>query len=371
MTMHSVTLKNLGYLLCLLPPVLVVAGVAVGVPWLSVVFFFGVLPIVRYLIGDDASAGAKTPTKWLEAYFATIPRLYFLAWAALLPWSIWVLVKMPMSGWQHVGFAFSLWIVCSLNTAVAHELIHSAGRFDRMMGGLLDATVGYFHFAEEHLSHHAKTGHYHGGDAARPGTSIYRYALHRYLNSLQVAWRYEVGRLRRQHLAWYRNRLLRKAPVPMLIGFAFYWSAGLLGLGIYAALIVGTAFSVQAITYLQHWGLSELETPEQADFGFSWEDCCWMQACVTLNHAYHGQHHLAVRKPYFLLAPNSQALTLPASYPVMFVVALFPAAFDTTMRRYLDRWRSTYAAREEQRQRDKCGGVAVLLRAAKDPALNR
>lgn len=365
MTMTSAPLKNAGYLLCLLPQALLVVGVYTEFPWLSVLFFFALLPLLRYVVGNDASPPQQTPSPALTAYLHSIPRCYFATWLVVLSWSIWTLATVPMTALQYIGFTLSLWIVCSLNTAVAHELVHAASRFDRVMGGLLDASVGYFHFAEEHWSHHMRTGHFHGGDSARQGTSLYAYAGRRYMQSLRTAWEFEVARLKRGGLTWRSNRLLYKAMVPLAIASGFYLSAGVIGLGVYVFLIIGSAFTVQAITYLQHWGLSELETPELADYGFSWEDGCWMQACVTLNHAYHGQHHLNLKKSYYQLGLAKDGLPLPASYPVMFIVALYPSLFTKVMRERLTAWTEDFGQREELWHNTDCIGAARMARALK------
>ena len=340
MTTRSATFKHTGYLLCLLPQGLLVLGTWLQFPWLSVLFFFVALPLLRIVIGNDFSPPVLAGSRWLLFYLNSIPRLYCLAWALVMPWVIWTLATQSMTFSACLGFGLSLWIVCSLNTAVAHELLHAPGSVDKLLGGWLDASIGYVHFAEEHLSHHARTGYYRGGDAAMPGVSLYRYAIRRYGNSLVTAWEVETSRLRRMGLPWHANRLLRKLPLPMGIGLAFYGFAGSTGFIMYLFQILGSALTIQAITYLQHWGLSQRDTPEQADYGFAWEDGCWMQACVTLNHAYHGRHHLHPRKRYYQLAWSNDRLALPGSYPVMFIVALFPAFFTRVMRERLAAWRA-------------------------------
>jgi alkane 1-monooxygenase len=291
--------------------------------------------------------------------------LYCLIWAIVLPWTIWKLATSSLSAWEYAGLGVSFWIVVSLNTAIAHELIHAGRPIDRALGVMLDATVGYFHFPEEHLSHHERTGHYVGGDAAKPGTSIYRFALTRYWRTFGDAWAFERSRLQRLGKSWYANRLLGRGMVPFAIGAVFYHFAGWTGLVFYCAQVVGAAFSVQAITYLQHWGLSQLKTPEVEDYGFSWEDGCWMQACVTLNHAYHGQHHLNLRQPYYKLSLPKDALCLPASYPVMFLMALYPPVFTKVMTARLERWRANVEAREEMMHDNDCIGAARLARQLK------
>jgi alkane 1-monooxygenase len=362
MVTSSTTIKNAGYLLVLLPQLLYVIGTYGGVPWLPLAFFFLLLPVLRYLVGNDDSAPNVNPSSALVSYLRFVPRLYVAVWAFVLPWTIYYLGAHNLSGWEYAGLGLSLWIVTSLNTAVAHEMVHSGGRFDRSLGMLLDASVGYFHFAEEHLSHHARTGHYHDGDSARQGVSLYSYALERYIRSQAWAWEFEASRLKRKNLPFWSSRPLKRALVPLAIATAFYAVAGWQGLLFYAAQVVGAAFSVQAITYLQHWGLSQKETPDLADFGFSWEDGCWMQACVTLNHAYHGQHHLSLRMPYYKLSMQPGALTLPASYPVMFLLALVPPLFTKVMKERLRVWLDNVDEREAMAGQMSCIGAARVAR---------
>lgn len=366
MGVRSTSIKNAGYLLVMLPQMLFVLGVAIGFPWLSVLFFFLILPLLRYVVGNDlAPPNPAKVSPWLRAYFKTLPWLYCLSWAFVLPWSAWVLGNVSMSVPAYIGFALSLWTVFALTTAVSHELAHTADSpLDRRLGRLLNASVGYFHFSEEHFSHHERTGHHHGGDVAKPGESIYSYSWKRYLGSFHCAFEFEHARLKRHGLSKLAHRPIRRAIVPVLVAVMFYQLAGWLGLGIYLLEVAATAFAVQGITYLQHWGLSERHTPELADFGFAWEDGCWMQACVTLNNAYHGQHHLYVRKPYQQLSMTKGALVLPASYPVMFLAALYPPFFTRIMQCRLKLWLENKEEREALMHRTDCIGATLFARRA-------
>lgn len=353
-------IKNAGYLLCLLPQITLYLGGILNVPSLSLIFFFIVLPVMRYAVGNDQSPPNTSPSGWLALYLRYIPRVYVALWLGLLAWIVWFLSNTAMSSKGYVLFALSFWIVSSLNTAIAHELIHSNNELDRFLGRMLDATVGYLHFSEEHGLHHQRTGHYVGGDVAAPGTSVYSYAVKRYFRTLRAAWDFETARLRRLRARFHANRLIWAVVVPCCMAAIFYWFAGWVGLTIYLFQIVGAAFSVQAITYLQHWGLSEKETPELADFGFSWEDDCWLQACVTLNHAFHGRHHLRPSHRYFELCSTERSLTLPSGYPMMFIVALFPSVFSRLMQRRLDSWRDRYEKRQFELHGDDCIGLSRI-----------
>jgi alkane 1-monooxygenase len=372
--MKSTAIKNAGYMLVFLPQLAFVVGTSLGLPWLSVALFFVVLPVVRKFVGNDLSPPNKRPSGLLRIYLQAIPRLYFVAWTLVLPWVIWIVATKPMSTPECAGFTLALWIVCSLNAAIAHELIHVRSRFDCVLGQLLYASIGYFHFPEEHMSHHARTGHYYDSDAAVPGTSVYAYAAKRFIRTFHLAWAYEAERLKDMRWGWLASRLLYRSIIPLAIASAFYVYAGKLGLAIYLFQIIGAAFTVQVITYLQHWGLTQRETPALADYGFSWEDGCWMQACITLNHAFHGQHHLSMARSYYELSLAKGGLHLPASYPVMFVIALFPGLFSILMKSRLADWMENYERRETLAHESDCiGGVRIaqaLLKGRDAKVLN-
>ena len=360
--MKTSSFKSAGYLLSLIPQILLVCGVYSGHPWLSFVFFFFLLPVVRRFTGNDRSEQLTNPSRLVTAYLCGIPRLYCALWVMVLPWTIWVLATKSMDFSEYLGFTLSFWIVVSLNIAIAHELIHSHTGFDRSLGRLLVSSVGYFHFPEEHATHHARNGHFHGGDSSPPETSIYAFALKRYRLSQQVAWEAEHKRLKRSGKNWLSNRLIRSSLIPLAVAGTYFHFAGATGLAIYLFQIFGAAFTLQAITFLQHWGLSEMETPELADYGFTWEDGCWMQACVTLNHAYHAQHHLNSTLAYYELTPLRNGLQLPASYPVMFLVALAPPLLRKSMHRALSEWRERYYRHEVEEHGSDCIGVSRVAR---------
>jgi alkane 1-monooxygenase len=118
---------------------------------------------------------------------------------------------------------------------------------------------------------------------------------------------------------------------------------------------------MQAITYIQHWGLSDRLSPDLAEVGYSWEDRCVMQAWVTLNHAYHGHHHRRPSLPFFRLGGLDASPRLPASYPVMLLVALVPPVFKRVMRRQLDEWCDAKGTPILVRRRS-CGDARELFR---------
>jgi hypothetical protein len=76
--MKNLAIKNAGYLLVFCPQILLVVSANARLTWIPLVFFFILLPIMRYLIGDDFSQSNKSPSKLLLMYLNAIPRLYGL-----------------------------------------------------------------------------------------------------------------------------------------------------------------------------------------------------------------------------------------------------------------------------------------------------
>lgn len=352
-------LKAVGYLASMVPMLLVVVGFYSGAHWLAPFFFFVALPLLRMAIGNDrdtAIGSHASSAGWLR-YLRWVPRCYTLAWLGLLGWSIDVLGTFDLSLLNLFGFAVSMWIVYSLNLAVAHELVHSHHGIDRWFARILSATSGYWHLADEHKSHHATNGSAQLVDAAPMHMDIYRYALRRYVATLRCAWDWELASQMRQRRAPYTNRVIWWALVAIGVGVLHVFSDGLAGAAFFFAMTLGAAFTVQGITFLQHWGLAQSETPESSSYGYAWEERCAMQACVTLNHAFHPQHHLKPGARYYELRSVAGAPQLPASYPVMFFVMLVPGFFRRIMTQQRAVWlfeRAASAAGTEPQDSQSC-----------------
>lgn len=259
------------------------------------------------------------------------------------------------------GFMLGLWTVMSLNLPVVHEMLHSRDRSDRIAARVVAGSIGYFQMLEEHKSHHATNGVV-DGDSAEVGESLYVYAAKRYINSFAVAWEWEKLRQARRNRSCINNRIVFTTLVTLAVMVGFGLAAGWIGIIVYLILIIATSFSFQAITYIQHWGLTHKAAAELVDVGYSWDDRCWLQACVTLNVAYHGHHHKRPGLPYYQLSALPRAPRLPASYPVMFLMALVPPVFNKIMTNRLQAWLVDHDIDSSSRARS-CMRVDELLRA--------
>ena len=358
----SVSLRAAGHLLALSPMVLLVAGVIFGAPWFVFAFFFGVLPMVRMLLPDDLAEPAEIGriSRMQFIFLKSIPLAHALMWALVLPWAMFVVSQLQPA--QLACFALSFWVVTSLNLTIAHELLHRPVGWQRIAARLLAGSIGYFQMLEEHRSHHVNVGGRDNGDSPEVGESIFTYARKRYVRSFQRAQEWErLDQVRRGRARW-NNRIAWTALMTIAVMVCFGLVAGWRGVVFYGFVIAGTAFTMQAITYIQHWGLTDRLSPGLGAVGYSWEDRCVMQAWVTLNHAYHGHHHVHPSLPYFRLGGFANSPRLPASYPVMLLMAMIPPLFRRTMGRRLDAWLAAEGSQQPQ-PRQPCANLGEFFRS--------
>ena len=358
--MNAQVIKLYGYWLSLLPMTLFVIGVLIGMPWLVAVFFFAIMPIVRLFVMDDPAEAADTEliSATQFEFLKAIPWVQVAVWSMVLPWSMFVLSD--TSAFELPGFMLGLWTVMSLNLPVVHEMLHSRDRSDRIAARFFAGSIGYFQMLEEHKSHHTTTGVV-DGDSAAVGESLYEYAIKRYFRSFAVAWEWEKLKQARRDRSCINNRIVVTALFTVAVLSGFWVTSGWKGVAVYVVLMIGTSFSFQAITYIQHWGLTQNTAPALSNVGYSWDDRCWLQACVTLNVAYHGHHHKRPGLPYFQLSAFGRAPRLPASYPVMFLLALVPPVFNKIMIKRLQSWLADHDVGSSPRTRS-CMSVDELLR---------
>lgn len=308
-------LKAAAYLLAWLVPILIPLGHAVNVPGLAVVVFFGVFPVLGWLIGQDATAHAapRQIGNGERLYYRAVPLIYVPIVYGCLAYGASVVIEEPMSGGARAAMVLSLYVVAACATAIAHELMHHRSVIDRGAARLLWGLSGYGWYQSEHWIHHAHAGDVHTGSTPCVGESVYHFAWRNTLQGMRNAREWESrAPARRRYVA--ENAALTGVLLAGMV-WMFGWQGGLL----YAGLCVFCVFVVQAITYIQHYGL-ESKTKRARGAQIAWRDNCFIGNAVALNINHHSHHHDAPSVPYYELVTDRDAPRLPASYALMFLV---------------------------------------------------
>lgn len=206
---------------------------------------------------------------------------------------------------------------CCSGIAVAHELIHRRRRFPRLLGRALLCTVGYVHFAVEHIrGHHRFIGTAADSATARLGESYREYWRRAIVAQWRSAWRLENERLDRLSIRGLRRWVHHE----VVLGVVF--ELGLLTViadrfGELAALVflwqaLAAVRLLEAVNYFQHWGLVRDSGPFLPRH--AWTTDSWFTQHAFLGLSRHADHHTHAARPYFLLNHCAEGPTLPCGY---------------------------------------------------------
>lgn len=339
---HPGRLYPYGYLFVLVPPVLLVGGVAIGLPYLLFLVLFAIGPFLRILFGnipEETGEWSERMTTLLDRLPIVAAIFHFCAGALCLL----LAVHNPPSGiGQWVGLGLSLWssVLCAI--PVAHELTHRRG-FDRAVGSALAGLTGYPVLEGEHLRHHSVSGFVEQPEWPRVDESVWSFVARRLPHTWHNAWR--------QHLALRRtpngSRFFVGVGTMAATAAAFAATLGWAGLTTYVITAVGIHIAVQAINFIQHWGLGTDNVPGAEEGRFSWECRCQFQGWLLLNIALHHSHHHRSATPYYRLAPHKGSARLPGSYIPLLFVSMIPPLWQKLMRPAVETWKADPAAQLE------------------------
>ncbi len=337
----------IGYLL----PLAIVICAQHGGAWLlvPVALLFVGAPVVDALGGRDG----HVRTGYELAAYGNNPWFRLVTWGwvpvqvALLGWAVAWAVAAPRTPIELVGLVLSLGgTTGAIGITFAHELVHRTSAFERTLGEILLIPVAYTHFAIEHVSgHHRHVGTPLDPATARYGESFYRFLPRTVFGGIGGAWRFEAARLRRRGRdTWHpSNRMLRYA-AEQLVLYAVTWRVGgPIGVMLLAAQALVAVSLLEAINYVEHYGLTRRELApgafERLSARHSWDSSYRLTNWMFINLARHADHHLTTSKRYQTLDNLDQAPELPAGYGMMFVLALVPPLWFAVMNPRVEAWR--------------------------------
>lgn len=325
-----------GFLTIFIPPAVVCASTAPSLPAFALLVLVVLLPLLRVFFGDTEGSAPE----WSES-IATIlhvlPELCALAYAAAVGIVIGSLLTRQ---WSHISLAWlsgSLWAGFLFGSCVAHELIHRNGWRPRNMGRILSGIIGYPLLEHDHHIHHLRNGDVAAAECASESETVWTFSLRRLRTVIPSAIELDKSMAaRRGHVLAGGLPLAGLTTVVTSAGFA--WAAGPRGLLAYFVAAILTAWSLQAITYIQHWGLNNEQEPSAS--ASSWEDRCTLQAWLTLGISFHQSHHQATSVPYYRQEVAAASPKAPAGYVILLFACLVPPLWRALMTPSLRRWKT-------------------------------
>jgi alkane 1-monooxygenase len=335
-----------------------------------------VLPLLDRFLGNDTDNRDPAPSRPAEMQiaFRVLTLLTLPAWIAVLAFSVWAFVDLPLDAIGKAGWVLSTGIlggILAINPA--HELIHKSSRLERTFGGMLLACVGYHGFKIEHLrGHHVLVATPQDASTARLGESVYRFVPRALFLNTRNAWRLEAARLRAsgRRIVSPHNEMIRWTALWLALLAAFGSWLGTGGAAFFVLQGLAAAASLEVINYVEHYGLRRREVSqgryERATHLHSWNASQRLSNWLLFNLQRHSDHHAHAGLRYHVLRHRDDSPQLPAGYATMFVLALIPPLWRRVMdpRARRAAQRATAPAGAQPVNRSPCG--TKQLRVARD-----
>lgn len=336
-------LQVLPYLSMFVLPILLVATAWLGGAWVLVVpvFVYALLPVLDVATGPDRENRPPAAPTWV---YRALPRLYVPLYTLSLAYTLWTATS--ASPWVAAGLVMASGLVSVLGINVAHELMHRAGKLDLALSVWTMAGSAYPHFVVEHVhGHHRNVATPLDPASARQGESVWAFLPRTLVGGLRSAWSIEAARSG-QRWGW-GNRIVRWWALQLLGITALFVASPLLG----AFFVAQAALSIlllEIINYVEHYGLAREATApgrwERVRPHHSWNSPERVTNWFLLNLQRHSDHHAYAGRPYEQLRHYDDVPQLPAGYPWMMLVALFPPLWFRVMDARVEGWKRAAAA---------------------------
>lgn len=294
--------------------------------WVVPGFIFLVLPIMDYRSRDDNfnhRLAAKHLTKH-RSFFQWVARSYALPQLLVLALAVFILTE-PVSGSGLLAVALTAGIVNGIAIAPAHELNHTTNRLNKLFAAILVAPTGYGHFLVEHnIGHHVKVATPEDPASARYGENVWAFSVRSLVIGFLSAYQFEF----RRNCSILSSIMVQSWMITFLFLALCITFAGTQGLIFFLAQAVIGAFLLEAVNYIEHYGLLRQRT-ENGDYEpctpqHSWNSNKLVSNIGLFNLQRHSDHHAHASRPYELLRHHPDAPTHPTGYAGMLVIAMVP-----------------------------------------------
>ena len=349
-------IRVIPFFLVFMLPVMLTLGVERGGVWTitPLLFSFGLIPLLDATLAQrrenpDESEGHQ---RWFD-----VPLLLWVPiQLATTAYVLWRCTHGAALGeLELVAVVVSLGIINGAGGInIAHELMHRKHPLFRALAEILMTSVSYTHFCVEHvLGHHRNVATPDDPASSRLGESLYRFYGRTVLGSLRSAWSLERERCRTRNIPTWslRNRGLRYPLVLALVYLAVALLIGPLALALFVAQGVVAFSLLEAINYIEHYGLERRRLAsgkhERVRPEHSWNSAHRVSNYYLFNLARHSDHHYLASREYDRLRHHDDAPQLPAGYAGMVLLALLPPLWFRVMNPRVEAWNGRMATREQ------------------------
>lgn len=322
--------------------------------WFLPVFTFVVIPLVElFTPGTTANMTPQQEEAALsDRVYDAFVYLVVPAQVALVVAFLWRMQVGGYAPWETAGAIGTMGIACGVfGINVGHELGHRRHKAEQILAKILLTTSLYLHFFVEHnRGHHRRVATPEDPATARRGENLYAFWVRSVTGGLRSAWALEAARLERDGKSpWsWSNETLRAFVIQgaLLVGIGLI--AGPWPLAAFVMAATCGFLLLETVNYVEHYGLVRARTPhgvyERVRPEHSWNSERAIGRVLLFDLTRHSDHHANATRKYQILRHHDGVPELPAGYPAMIVLALFPPLFKAVMERSLQAWSGTGSA---------------------------
>lgn len=256
---------------------------------------------------------------------------------AILPVILWALRGNALSPAGKLAlFVAAGQFMGQVSNANAHELIHRANRGLRRLGTAVYISLLFGHHASAHpLVHHKYVATDGDPNSAPLNMSFWSFLPHAWIGSFRAGLREETRRAKAAKRPAWRHPYIAYITGGAFMLFLVLIAFGVTGLLWYLALSAYATMQLLLSDYVQHYGLRRATgadgRTERVSARHSWNARHVWSSSLMLNAPRHSDHHARPARPYPGLELPKDAPMLPASLPMMAVLALFPRQWRRVM----------------------------------------
>lgn len=248
------------------------------------------------------------------------------------------------------SFASLVWISAVPNLPIAHELMHRRSAVERFLANI--AATFFFdpHRAIGHVhTHHLYFDTEKDSDTPRRGEKFYEFIWRATKGAYLDTFELEKRRMATKNKSvWGPSSIVfwgifAVFGTPLAIGLYAGWQAGVLTL----AAMITTKFLLEALNYLQHYGLQR-DINQPIEDRHTWHHFSTMSRIAGLEITNHIDHHRDGFLPFYELKVHKGAPEMPSVF-VCAPAAFIPWAWDNLIvKPRLKKWDLECASPEER-----------------------
>jgi len=325
----------------LLPATVLVSFCTEGIlNFLPLIVFFGLLPVVEQFLPlqesnlspQEAEKAEKDPYYELLLYLMMPVQWGFL---------VYFLFTIEEASNSHVliGRITSMGIMCAvIGINLGHELGHHDNKISRYIGEILLLSSLQNHFLPYHnRGHHTNVGTRQDPATARKNETMYVFWFRSQVGSYFEAWKIEMQKCRIQQKPplHYSNKMIQYTIAHILLLSSIFYFFGSLVLWYFIIAAIMGIVQLESVNYIEHYGLYRNKNKngvyERVQRHHSWNSNHYLGRLILFELSRHSDHHYKANRPYQILESHKESPVMPAGYPAMMMLALFPPLFFRIM----------------------------------------